>query len=346
MTLVRVIKDWDWPDIARQTPNHSGVWDGITFTTDAVEECDYVIVLNNTLETTTVTCPPEHIWSMIQEPPTEFRKAWHVNPPYAARMLTTDLDLIGPLYMQSQAALPWHVNQDYDFLSTLTPPEKPHQLSWITSRLRYFQGHRARMDFLDGIQGKLDIDLIATYEYYLRQAGATRESIAAHQATLGFVCVEDKWSGLAPYRYSIAVENYSNPLYWSEKLIDCYLAWCMPIYYGCTRLADYFPIESFIQIDIHQPDEAIGIIEEAIANHAWQCNQEAIAHARELILNRYQFFPFMARQIHHFETTYGAFSKKKLVTIEPRQFKTPLWRKAVGKAKGAVVRAQRMFGKT
>ena len=30
----------------------------------------------------------------------------------------------------------------------------------------------------------------------------------------------------------------------SEKIADCFLAWTMPIYYGCPRIAEYFPAES------------------------------------------------------------------------------------------------------
>jgi hypothetical protein len=28
----------------------------------------------------------------------------------------------------------------------------------------------------------------------------------------GFCSIEDKWDGLAPYRYSLAIENFSGPL--------------------------------------------------------------------------------------------------------------------------------------
>lgn len=322
MTQVRIIKDWDWPDLLRQTPNHSGIWEGIKFTLDPVEACDYVIVLNGASKVTTVTCPPEHIWSMIQEPPTEFRKPWHVNPSYSFRMYTTDVELTDSQYIHSQPAISWQVNKDYDFLISAEVPEKTRQLSWITSRLTNLKGHRARMAFLSQIQGKLEFDLWGR----------------------GFTPIEDKWDGLAPYRYSIAVENYSNPLYWSEKLADCYLAWCMPIYYGCTRITDYFPAESLIQIDINQPDGAIEIIREAIASNAWQRNLDAIAHARELLLNRYQFFPFMVRQIRHFESTYSAFSPKQQITITPREIQEPLWSRLEHQSKRSIACLLRLLG--
>jgi hypothetical protein len=118
----------------------------------------------------------------------------------------------------------------------------------------------------------------------------------------------------------------------------------MPIYYGCTRITDYFPAESLIQIDINQPDAAMEIIQEAIASNAWQRNLDAIAYARELILNRYQFFPFMVRQIRHFESTYGAFSPKTQITIAPREIKAPLWPRMERKSKQLLLRLLRLVG--
>jgi hypothetical protein len=47
MNLVRIEKDWDWPDLLRQTPGGQGVWDGIQFTTDEILDCDALVMLNN-----------------------------------------------------------------------------------------------------------------------------------------------------------------------------------------------------------------------------------------------------------------------------------------------------------
>ncbi|AOW99793.1 hypothetical protein BJP34_10300 [Moorena producens PAL-8-15-08-1] len=292
--LVRIVKSALHRRLfLRQTPAGEGIWDGVQFTLEPVESCDYLILLNRPPENLTVVCPPQHVWSIIHEPPVACRKAWHLNPPYASRMFTTDVERSGKEYIHSQPAIFWMVNRDYDFLVSFTAPEKTQQLSWITSRQTYLKGHRDRMGFLAKIQGQVDFDLWGR----------------------DFNPIDDKWDGLISYRYSLAIENYSNPFYWSEKLADCYLAWCMPIYYGCTRITDYFPAESMIQIDIHDPDAAVAKIKEAIASNAWQRNLDAIAYARSLVLNRYQFFPFMVSQIRHFESSYGAFSPKQLVSI-------------------------------
>ena len=112
----------------------------------------------------------------------------------------------------------------------------------------------------------------------------------------GFRPLDDKWDGLAPYRYSLAVENYSGPDYWTEKLTDCLLAWSMPIYYGCTNIDSYLPAECMIRIDITRPD-VVDQIKQTVSSDLWRQRRDAIAEARRRILDRHQLFPFLAREI-------------------------------------------------
>jgi hypothetical protein len=87
----------------------------------------------------------------------------------------------------------------------------------------------------------------------------------------------------------------------------------MPIYYGCTNLGQYFPRESFIEIDIGDANAA-EIIREAVASDRWTRSREAIAHARELVLDRYQLFPFLAEQIGNERREGG---EKREITLRP-----------------------------
>ena len=69
MILARIVKDWDWPDLLRQTPKGKGLWDGIQFTLEPVNECDYLVILNNRMKRDVhAKCPPDHVWAKMQEP--------------------------------------------------------------------------------------------------------------------------------------------------------------------------------------------------------------------------------------------------------------------------------------
>ena len=63
---------------------------------------------------------------------------------------------------------------------------------------------------------------------------------------------------------------------------------------------------------------------EAIARNAWEVNLDAIAHARELILNHYQLFPFLANQIRNFSSSRGTFLHKKKWSLSPGHMRFPL----------------------
>ena len=278
MKTVRILKNWSWPDLLRQTPGGGGIWEDKWFTTDPINDCDYAIILNRPAEDSVVTCPPGHIWAVIQEPPNEFFHFLHRGEANYARVYTSDPSLKESGYYNSQPALAWHVNKTYDEMATVEIPEKPRSLSWITSNKAVFRGQRRRLKFLEALRGKIDFDL---YGY-------------------GFNPIEDKWEALAPYRYAMAVENFSNEYYWSEKLADCFLACTMPIYYGCTRISDYFPKESLVQIDIADP-EAPDIIQKTIASDRWERNLDALMEARKLVLEKYQLFPFITGEIKEYE---------------------------------------------
>lgn len=274
MTTVRIIKNWDWPDLLRQTLDSSGVWDEIRFTFDDITECDYVVVLNHSIAAYNVTCPSENVWVLLQEPPNEFFGWRHRAHKVYRKVLTSDASLRGARYVASHPAVPWHVNKSYDVLLQCQVPDKPRGLSWVTSNRGSFRGHRDRLKFLHRI----------------------RERVAFELFGRGFHPIEDKWDGIAPFRYSLAIENFRGPFYWTEKLADCFLAWTLPIYYGCTNIEEYFPPESMIRIDIHDPD-IDRQLNDIIQSDLWKKRRDAVAHARELWLDRYQFFPHVAKLV-------------------------------------------------
>lgn len=279
MKRIRLIKNWDFPNIMRQTPLENGVWEDIQISENPESSCDYVLVLNHVTKDVVVTCPPEHIWCLTQEPPVPeyewFRKGFK----QFHRVYSQDVRSGMKHVIASAPANPWWVGKSYSELKAQAVPEKPHTLSWVMSSKASRSGHLARLAFLEQAKNRLLFDLWGR----------------------GFKPFDDKWDAIAPYQYSIALENESAPYYWTEKLSDVLLGWGLPIYYGAPNISAFLPSEAIIQIDIDQPEEAIQIIEEAIATNQWQKRLDAIAHARELILDKWQLFPYVKSLIDDFE---------------------------------------------
>jgi hypothetical protein len=275
--IVQIIRSWDYPDWRRMSPQGSMTWDNVIFTEDHVAEPDYVVVLNQPTAPITVNVAPDRIWAIIQEPPTNFHRYLHKGQKAFGRIYTSDPEMIakGVPYIASFPVLPWHVDKDFDDLARIDPfVEKTRDLSWITSTLAFLPGHKIRMALLNRLKGQ---DFISFFGRGLRP-------------------IEDKWDALAPFRYSIVVENHHGPYYWSEKLIDCFLAGAMPIYFGCSNLADYFPKNSFIQLDPNNQN----LIEEfrsIIASNRAEEYRADIREARNRCLYKWQILPFIVDEI-------------------------------------------------
>ena len=49
--------------------------------------------------------------------------------------------------------------------------------------------------------------------------------------------------------FNIAIENSSENNYFTEKLIDCFRSFTVPIYWGCTNISDYFDVQGMIVVN-------------------------------------------------------------------------------------------------
>ncbi len=157
-------------------------------------------------------------------------------------------------------------------------PEKTGQISMFKSKKRQKHTlHRARFDFLATLKKGLGKELDVHGQMFRR--------------------MKYKAEGMDAYRYHIAVENHIGPYHWTEKLSDCFLAYCLPFYVGCTRYMDHFPKESVIALDIRDPEGALHIIREALANNEYEKRLPAIIEARRRVIEDYNLGNMLAHHI-------------------------------------------------
>ena len=137
------------------------------------------------------------------------------------RVLTTDEALL--------AAIPNGVF--FPFGSTWVPDwhdldtSKVRMCSLIASTKRSQEGHVLRHAIADWITSEgLDVDLMGG----------------------GYAPFKDKSDGLAPYRYSVVIENVAEKNYFTEKLVDAVLCQTVPIYWGCPNIAEFLDTSGMI----------------------------------------------------------------------------------------------------
>ncbi len=304
--IVRVHCGWQGDNtMLRQTPLEDGVWENIRFVIDGVntdqpsEDCDYFLVYNWTLKEITINCPKGNRWIISGEPPIHTNQFATKAYPQYDKLITQHSKTLGKDHLKYEGAIPWFVKKSYTELLDLPDngDHKKNAVSCITSNLTWKPGHAERLALLQELE----------------QLGFAVETYGRGIRPLPN---DDKFEILYPFKYSIAIENSYYDHYWTEKIADCFLSWTMPIYAGAPNITDYFPKESMILIDPKKPKEAMEIIKNAIENKAWEKNKAAIKEARDLILNRYQFFPLIANQIKKHEAAGKNGTKKIKSTIK------------------------------
>lgn len=183
----------------------------------------------------------------------------------------------------SQAGLAWMygVSSDsarsFDAMVTDPPVHKTRDLSMVFSpkRQRHTLHHR-RNRFMHRL-----MESLPELDVYGRGARP----------------LDDKAEALDSYRYHIAIENHIGPHHWTEKLADAFLGLTLPFYCGCSDAADYFPPDSFIRIDMNDPEGAVHRIRTAIASDEYTQRLAAITEARRRVLYEYNLFALLDRAI-------------------------------------------------
>ena len=74
------------------------------------------------------------------------------------------------------------------------------------------------------------------------------------------------------------------------KLIDCFMGLSFPFYYGAPNVSNFFPENSYKNIDIYDLKKSIEIIEGGINNNFYEKNLEALVESKNLACREYNLF--------------------------------------------------------
>lgn len=306
---------FDEADLTRRMPGGTLDHGDVVFDLDGEEPADVVVIQNYLRYDQEVSAREGYIWKWDNEPIV----ARPIAPGYDR--VFTHLDLSGRSIAQTAPPiLDWWIGKSYDELAALAPPEKPQLVSAIASTKVDIPGHRARHDFIERA-------IRAIPELEVFGHGRPRQ-------------LEDKWEGLGPFRYSLAIENTSKPDYWSEKIADCFLSYTVPFYFGATNISDYFPKDSFIWLPIDKPDHAIDIIAETLATDDPASRIDALKEARHRILHEYSFYAQISSRV-RLEATQIRGAKRTERLVHGRRTKPGGWLRGKGLIENLRARRER-----
>jgi hypothetical protein len=252
-TRVGFISSWgDKPQVllnqySQLTPNNSGVWKNIIGAQD-IQLSDYIVCLD--------------IPSISRANSVHFRREPNIIKPWNAPtsfFSNFDYSSVDKYHVCTRTP------SSYSLLETESYTKKYKHISAVSS-----SKHLHRTLFIKSI--------IANFADHVDYFGNifTGKSVTSEQ----------RWNAFSQYSMSICIENCSQENYFTEKITDSILSWCMPLYWGCPNIDQFFPEGSYRSINLDQPDQIMEIAGKPISNQEIKAMQEA----RNLILNKYNIW--------------------------------------------------------
>jgi len=118
---------------------------------------------------------------------------------------------------------------------------KTKLVSMIYSNKKYLAGHKLRYLIAEKLIPKINfsdkIDMFGT--------GTSNP-------------LRNKADGCNEYMFQIATENAKRPNYWADKILDCFITGCVPIYWGAPNIGDWFDERGILSFD--NPNELVSIL--------------------------------------------------------------------------------------
>lgn len=217
-------------------------------------------------QTFNLTCPPTRTLCALIEPPDiitlpdEFTQQFFT-------VIGPDRRVACRNSLQSAAGHHWFVELTADQACATPITNKPKLISAVVSAKTDTPGHRSRLNLMRQLKDHFGDDL----DWYGQ----------------GVRAIGSKLSAIADHKYHIVLENGRWPHYWTEKILDSYMANAFPFYWGAPNVADYFGRNSYSSIDPCDPQAAIRTIENAIKSNVWERRQEELATARKRVGSEY-----------------------------------------------------------
>lgn len=287
--------------ILKQTPNQSLRWGEAQFYfNEEIEKCDYWVVFDYLPKEETTSCPKENTIFIAGEP-SSIKKYNEKFLNQFSKIITCQRRIKHPKTYYMAPGHTWRPEKSYDELSGNDKVEKSKLISLVVSNKAGTPGHQKRLGFC----------------LKLKEHFGDKIDIFGR----GINDFDDKWDVLAPYKYSIAIENSVELDNMTEKISDCFTTLTFPFYHGCPNIDKYYDKNSYQLIDIDDFDGTCAVIEKIIndENHYDQ-HLKSLIEAKNKYLNHYSLIPLIADFIQKEYEKADDFIAEKIFIKPQREF--------------------------
>ena len=142
---------------------------------------------------------------------------------------------------------------------------KKFQLSFVMSQKNFLPGHRLRHQNKNIISKQRNFNLVFPQS----------------------IPMDEKYKLFEDTMFHIAIENTQNINYISEKIIDCFMSYTIPIYWGCPNIGDYFNTDGII---FFNSAEELNHILDNLTEQDYYNRLEAILENYKIANEKYAFY--------------------------------------------------------
>jgi hypothetical protein len=279
----------------KQTPDLSGRWGEFQFfLNEKMDKCDYWVVFDFLPKEEITKCPKENTIFIAGE--SSSIKKYNKNfLNQFSNIITCQRRVRCPHVYYTAPGHPWSPKKNYDELFGYNEVKKNKLISIVVSSKSNTYGHKKRLEFCLNLK-KYFGDRIDIFGRGINE-------------------FDDKWDVLAPYKYSIAIENSVEPDWMTEKIGDCFISLTYPFYYGCPNINNYYSPNSYELIDINNFDKSCRLIENIINNEKhYKEHLDYLIESKSRYLNQHSLIPLIANFINK---NLKEIDKKEKIIIRP-----------------------------
>lgn len=157
----------------------------------------------------------------------------------------------------------WIVAGEKDYKNNFTTNKK-FKLSFIKSAKRDLPGHQLRYEIGSLFDKKYNFEV-----FYPKER------------------IENKDVLFNDSMFHVTIENTQHDNYFTEKLIDCFMSYTIPIYWGCPNVCDYFDPNGIITFRTKNELESIL---NNLTPEDYVSREEAVKKNYEIAKEKYAFF--------------------------------------------------------
>lgn len=261
------------------TPNGDGVFGDFQFIFNTkLESYDYLVVFDNITEPIKPKCNKSRIMLVTGES-TSIKKYPQKYLNQFGTVVTSQNRIKHSRKILRSPGHWWFAERSFNDLEKITSVIKKKKISIISSNKSFTKGHKKRLEFCNKLINELGSENI---DFFGR----------------GINSFNDKWDALAPYEFSIAIENCIEDHWITEKIGDCFTSLTYPIYCGAPNIDKYYNNLSFTSIDINDFQGSLKVIKELINNpEFYDTRLPFLKESKQYYMHKHMILPMVIDEI-------------------------------------------------